>query len=222
MTDFRKLERFFIIFIFAASLFFITLLVLAKYPRWWEYVIFERTPMTWFESILLFSCFITAAACAGANYLLKEKKKLIVWSVISSGFLCLTLDERFAIHERLRDKLLAPADIDIPIFFWTSPGDYLLIILFIVSAFMFPLIIRMIKARKGALLFFIAAISFTGIAILLDSFDVHNCSMPFQRAEQFVEEILETLGMLSFLSTFFLMLITYMEKMTVKLNKSSL
>ncbi len=130
---------------------------------------------------------------------------------MAAAFFYLTLDERFAIHERIRDKFLAPEDIKLSLFFWTSPGDFILLIFLVAGLIMSPFFIKLFKKRKSSLICFITAIVFSALAVLIDSIEVKSMAMDIQRAEQFIEEILETTGMIFFLNSFFLMFMHHLE-----------
>ncbi len=189
---------------------FTSALVIGRWPEWWAWVIFERTPMTWMESLLLFTAALTAATCAMFSYFQQNKRNLLVWLFITCGFFYLTLDERFAIHERIRDKILAPNNLDISLFFWTSSGDYILLIIMFIGLLTLPFIIRTFREKFSALLCFISAIIVSATAIIIDSITHEGMSIEAQRMEQFIEEILETTGMMLFLSSFFLLSIHYL------------
>jgi len=185
---------------------------LRKQPNWWENVILERSPMTWFESMLLWSCFMLSGGCLLFSILREEKSKTILWVILVLGFGFLTLDERFALHERMRDGFFAPKGIKIPIFFWTSAGDFILLVFMVIGLLMLPKILKLFKERKTALIFFIIGIVFAVTAILMDSLNVHEMSIEFLRAEQFIEELFETTGMLFFLNSLFLLFTDYFKK----------
>lgn len=219
MRKIQNIERIYLITSFLTSILFISLLVFVKWPKWWEYVIFERTPMTWFESILLFSCSLLAFICALLNYLNLKNKNMIIWLVISIGFTILTLDERFAIHERIRDLFLAPNGLKFPLFFWTPPGDFILLLICFISLAFVPFIYKLLKKRKLALLFFKFAFILTLIAVILDSMEWKTYSIQIQRIEQFVEEIIETIAMLFYLNSFFVMFTPYLKNLENSYNE---
>ncbi|MCM1988990.1 hypothetical protein [Oceanirhabdus seepicola] len=212
MNKLKKLEKFIIILNIIISISFISLLVIGKWPNWWEYVILERSPMTWFESMLLWSCFMLCGGCLLFSILREEKSKSILWIILVLGFAFLTLDERFALHERIRDGFLAPKGIKIPLFFWTSAGDFILLVFMVIGLLMLPKILKLFRERKTALIFFIIGIFFAVTAILMDSLNVHEMSIEFLRVEQFIEEIFETTGMLFFLNSLFLLFTDYFRK----------
>lgn len=104
----------------------VLVLVGAGWPRYWTYVAAEDTPMTWLQSVVLV---LTAAGWAVAAYVhrLRDGRYAVPWLLLAVGFLGLGLDERFALHERIRDRILAPADIRIPFLPWVGAGDFVLL-----------------------------------------------------------------------------------------------
>lgn len=212
LNKIKFIERIGTIAIFSLSIIFVSILVIAQWPMWWKWIIFEQTPMTWFESLLLYTCSIIAFECACIVFLTDTtKRQTLVWSLLGSAFLYLSMDERFAIHERIRDKILAPHDITIPLFFWVSPGDYLLLLMLILGLVVLPLVLKLFQVNKIAKHLFLTGIFITSLSVIIDSFDVKNMSIEFQRLEQFIEEMIETLGMLFFLNSFFLMFTSYLR-----------
>jgi len=210
MNKKTKLE---IIFLSALSFFtiaFVSLLIITQWPEWWMWVIFERTPMTWFESMLLYTATLLAFAIAGVEFLTSTVKKTVLWSLYGVGFLFLTLDERFALHERVRDSILIPNDIHPGLFFWTSPGDYILVIMALCALALAPVYYRLFAERKSALFLKAAGFVIALFAVFLDSLHVKELAMESQRLLQFYEEILETVAMVLFCSSLFLL---FMKKL---------
>jgi len=218
MSKLKFIEKAVLILISVFPAFFIGILFVAQYPAWWKWIIFERTPMTWIESVILYTCAIVALGCASLTFLKNEPKPAKLWVIMGMAFFYLSLDERFAIHERIRDNMLAPNEIQLPVFFWTAYGDFILLILLVIGFIMLPWLLSLFKERRVAFYCFISAIFFSAIAVIMDSIEVKMMAIEIQRIEQFVEEILETVGMLLFLSAFFLML---MYHLTHLLNNST-
>lgn len=212
MSRLKLFERVIILSNVIISVLFVSLLIIGKYPNWWEWVIFERSPMTWFESILLFSCLLLSVGCLLFSYLKEYNDKTKLWALMVIGFGYLTLDERFAIHERIRDSFLAPKGIKLPIFFWTSAGDFILLAFLVIGLILLPKVLKLFKQRKTSLICFITGICFSAIAILIDSYNFEEMSVEVLRVEQFVEEILETSGMLFFVNSLFLLFTDYVKK----------
>src|ERR671921_2149523 len=85
------------------------LLAAGRWPRWWEWIASEQTPMTWLQSVILV---VSGCAAALIAALLRHTgagtRARMPWWLLASGFAALAVDERFAIHERVRDGILAP------------------------------------------------------------------------------------------------------------------
>ncbi|MBA1335132.1 MAG: hypothetical protein HPY66_0754 [Firmicutes bacterium] len=172
--------------------------------------------MTWFESILLYSCFVLSLGCLLFSLLNNEPRKTRFWGLLCAGFLFLTLDERFALHERVRDAILSPRNIKLPIFFWTSAGDFILLLFAAAGILLLPRMIGLFSGRKSAKICFLTGVLFSAIAVILDSFNVEGFSIHIQRIEQFVEEILETTGMVFFLNALLLVFMDYLARLYTK------
>ena len=150
-------------------------------------------------------------------HLKSDKISFRLWSTFSIGFLYLTLDERFAIHERIRDNLLAPMRIKLPLFFWTRYGDFILLVFLVAGlAFSFKMV-NILKHRKISYILFVTGLLFAAAAVLLDSFEFTGYSLEVQRWEQFLEEILEIISMLFFFNAVFLRFTSYLKEL-VKAN----
>jgi hypothetical protein len=199
----KRIEKIFIIVTFLFSYFFIGFLYAAQYPEWWQWLVYEQVPLTWLEASLLLGSSFFASNCYIISFLNGDKKKNL-WLVMTLLFFLLALDERFALHERLRDLVLAPYGIRLPLINWTSPGDFILLLLMVIGLLMMCKIITLFRYRKLVLYFFITGVAIASLAILLDSLDMHVYSITLQRVEQFTEEVLETTAMLFFLNSFFL------------------
>ena len=214
---FRSIEIFTSAAVVWGTLLFVLLLFFARWPYWWELTVPEMSPMTWMESLLLFIIAITAGLAAMLCHLKSDKISFRLWSTFSIGFLYLTLDERFAIHERIRDNLLAPMRIKLPLFFWTRYGDFILLVFLVAGlAFSFKMV-NILKHRKISYILFVTGLLFAAAAVLLDSFEFTGYSLEVQRWEQFLEEILEIISMLFFFNAVFLRFTSYLKEL-VKAN----
>lgn len=213
MKKLKIFERLLIIFDVSFTILFVLLTVLNSWPNWWEGIILEHSPMTWFESILLCSCFFICLGCILLNILTDDSQGIKIWTILSLGFGYLTLDERLSLHERIRDNLLAPRKVNLTIFPWTSDGDYVLLVFLLIGLLFLPLIFKLIKQRKSSFILFILALIFSASAILLDSFNFHQSNITFARMMMTLEELLETTGMLLFLNSLFLLLTYYSKEL---------
>lgn len=168
------------------------LLAIAKWPSYWRWIAPEQTPMTFVQSLLLFSGAIFAALLAiVATIEARPRAERVVWSLTALGFLYLTADERFALHERLRDNVLADLGVALP---WGSPGDYVLVVFLAGSLLVLPRLVRLLRRNPPALPFFGAGILLTVVAIAADTVDPTAMSVDVERVEQTLEEVVEALA----------------------------
>lgn len=222
MKRINNVEKIFIIVSSLLTFLFIAFLIIAKWPRWWEWIVFERTPMTWFESILLYTCSFLCFLCAILSNLKNDPKDIKWWLILGISFFYLTFDERFAIHERIRDNFLAVNDINLPFVSWVAPGDFILLVFMILGLAFLPWILKLFRKRKIALILFIIGIIISGIAVILDSFNIHKLSLESQRLEQTIEEIIETFGMLVFVNSLFLIFSNFLTDINNPLQQNNI
>src|SRR5699024_4666997 len=98
------------------------LLFVAQYPQWWVWIAQDQVPRTWSQSVTvvvagvvgLVAWFVSRAA---------GRRPRLGFALLALGFAALAFDERFAIHERVRDGVLAPRDVRLPGLTWVAPGD---------------------------------------------------------------------------------------------------
>lgn len=221
-TSARRLrcERLFLAGAWAGMAGIFILLTAAGWPRWWHHIIPEYAALAWFESLLLAVTALLAFAGAGLAYINRDGS-VLRWGLLGAAFLCLTIDERFAIHERLRDAVLAPRGIRLPIFFWTADGDFILLLLLIAGLAALPWFLALFRTRRAARRFFLAGLTLAAAAVLMDSLDFHAMSVDLLRREQYLEELFETAGMLCFLSAVFLQAGTGLQHILGERSQSS-
>lgn len=200
------------------SVIFTVLIILAQWPEWWRWVVAEMTPMTWLEHTLLYTTALLGWGAAAIDYLRKADRKARYWALLGLGFTLLALDERFAIHERIRDRILEPMQLRLPFLPWVSAGDFILLAALGMGLLLLPRIIRLFQERRSALILFIAGVGLSAAAVVFDSFDFHAYSLEIQRGQQFIEELIETAGMLCFLNACLLIFLPklYQGQMNVK------
>jgi uncharacterized membrane protein len=178
---------------------------------YWSYVIYEKSPFGWYEALLLFLCFVFA----GYNLFLvytAERRVNVPWLILSAGFFYLTLDEKFALHESIRENFFKSNDITLDIFFWTEKGDYVLLLLMAAGLFMLPFILKELKKNAKSFIFFIIAVIFGAAAVLTDSADLSLFSADTQKILQYAEEIFETASSLFFMNSFFVSALKRIQK----------
>lgn len=198
---FRIVERCWVGGLIGLSLLYVIGLIAVKWPRYWAYIASEMTPMTWWESIILFSCSMSAFLCAALIYVDSGlSRRVYIWCTLAAAFFFLTLDERFALHERVRDNWLEPRNIKLlP---WVGAGDFLLLLYAVVGILFLRYVLHELRIRKAAMRWFLVAVFIAALTVIMDSFDVSRMSLAMERLEQTVEEILELGAMLAFLVSF--------------------
>jgi len=176
----------------------VIVLVGAGWPRYWTYVAAEDTPMTWLQSVVLV---LTAAGWAVAAYVhrLRDGRYAVPWLLLAVGFLGLGLDERFALHERIRDRILAPADIRIPFLPWVGPGDFVLLAVGAAGLALAPRVWRGLSRDRRARMLFVVGVGLAVLAVGMDSLDPARMGLDVERLEQTLEECVELASGLAFL-----------------------
>lgn len=193
-----------------------TALAAARAPRWWSWIASESTPMTWLQSVVLISCAGLALLHAALVDLrgpvpgvaAPASRQRGTWLLVATGFAALGLDERFALHERVRDRVLAPRGIRVPLADWMAPGDFILLAVLLAGLFALPAVRRQLRPDRTALLLFGLGLALTVTALLADSFDPARMSLGVERLEQTLEECVELCAALSYLLALLLPLLT--------------
>jgi hypothetical protein len=167
-------------------------LAAAQWPRYWAWIAPERTPLGFLEALFLFS----GALLAGLLGLLAvfEERSLSerrAWALASLGFAFLGADERFALHERLRDNVLADLGVGLP---WGSPGDYVLLLYLGAGLSLLPAVLEPLRSDRPAVGLFAAGVVLAALSVLADSFDVRAMAPATERLEQSLEEVVEALA----------------------------
>lgn len=213
MSRLQFVERAAVLLFTGFSVIFIGLMMIAQWPEWWKWVVPEMSPMTWLEHTLLYTTALLGFGLMAFSYLRKEDRKAIYWALLGLGFTGLALDERFAIHERIRDRILEPLNVKISVLPWVSSGDFLLLLVLVVGLILLPKLLRLFLERRSALVLFLIGVGLSVIAVVFDSFDFHGYSLTAQRWQQFIEELIETAGMLCFLNA---CLLIYLPKLCTR------
>lgn len=188
-------------------------LAVAKWPRWWAWIAPENTPMTWLQSSVLVLC----SAAAGLVSLLLHLRGTDVrgrrpWLLLAAGFAALAIDERFALHERFRDRVLAPRDISVPFLPWIAPGDFLLLMVALAGLAVLPSVWRAVSADPASRQALVLGVALAVGAVGLDSIDPSTWSIDAERIQQTGEEVLEMASGLCFLAAVALRLLGLLEE----------
>ena len=217
MNDTKRIQHYGILLIFIFPALFTLLLFVLQWPEWWTWIVFELTPMGWMQSVLLMFCALTAAYNGLVNYITPHQAPAYrTFLLMAIAFFCLALDERFALHERMRDKFLAPHHVTFPLFPWVEPGNFILLLFLMVGLALLTKFLRVLTPLSKK--FFVVGTIIAAIAILMDSFEYTGYSVDVQRWEQFIEEQLEETAMCHFLAAQYL---TLVEQLTTRAPKLS-
>lgn len=122
------------------------------------------------------------------------------WSITAAAFAWLALDERFAIHERLRDHHLKQTGIRLlP---WMEAGDWLIPLYAVCGLAFVWALWRLLGTARTPRRFFAVALVLAFCAVSLDTIDIRSLSRGSERLLQTIEECLETAAMTAFVSAF--------------------
>ena len=196
--------------LWGATAAFCLLLVAVAWPEYWRYVAPEMSPLAWWESVLLAFSAFTCLLLAWDAWVREERRTVRAgWLAVAAGFALLALDERFAVHERIRDRFLKPTGIRLlP---WMEQGDWIIALYALMGLAAAWGIWRLLDIRPKARRFFAAALVLAFCSAAMDTVDVRSLDLAKERLLQSVEEIVETMAMAAFFSAFLLVLTTRMD-----------
>jgi hypothetical protein len=194
-------ERYILLVLWVATAGFIGLMIAASWPDYWRYVASETAPLAWLESVLLLlTAFVAGLMAFTENASGGSRKTGLSWAVMAAAFVWLSLDERFALHERLRDRFLKPTGLRLlP---WMEAGDWIIPLYAVCGLAAVWSIWRLLGRNRTARRFFAAALLLAFWAVAMDTINIRELDKDTERLLQSVEEVLETIAMASFLSAF--------------------
>ncbi len=141
---------------------------------YWKMFRGEHNAVAWFSSVQL----LLIGGVAYLNYLTCNasteseasgaSRYRWAWALVALGFLLFALDERFNIHEALRDELFRPAGVFVGIS-WLIDGDVGLYVFLLVGLAVAPFLLRDLRRPPLGLLLFITALFLTLPTIIIDS-----------------------------------------------------
>ena len=185
------------------------LLAAVRWPRYWTWIASEQTPMTWLQSVVLV---LASAAALLLAVLLRLRGDAAParrpWQVLALGFAALAFDERFALHERVRDGVLAPRGIRVPFLPWVAPGDFLVMAIAVTGLAVLPLVLRGLSGDRTARALFLVGVGLAAIAVGMDSVDPATWSLEAERVQQSLEEVVELAAGLCLLGAVLLRLLS--------------
>lgn len=183
------------------------LLFAAQYPQWWVWIAQEQVPMTWFQSVTLVVAGVVSLL-AWFVCSVSGRTPRFGFALLALGFAALAFDERFAIHERVRDGVLAPRDISLPLLTWIAPGDFLLVLVAVAGLVVLPVVLRSVRGDRWALGLLVLGVVLSLITVGTDSIDPGTWSVEAERVQQTAEEVVELWAGLAFLGAVTLRLMT--------------
>jgi hypothetical protein len=188
----RAARRWVVIALIAVVVVWPLLLAAGRWPRWWEWIASEQTPMTWLQSVVL----VVAGCLAGLVALVLRRSGATgrdrwSWWLFAAGFAGLALDERFAAHERVRDGFLAPRGVSVPFLPWVAPGDFLVMTIGVVGLIALPLLWSAVRPDRAARTALLVAVALGLVAVGMDSIDPSTWTVEGERLQQTLEEVVE-------------------------------
>jgi hypothetical protein len=185
-------------------------LALARWPDWWAWIAPEQTPMTWLQSVALV---LAAAGCLLVAHVHGRTAdgRVRIWSLLAAGLAALAIDERFALHERVRDGMLAPRGVTVPFLPWVAPGDFLLMIVAVVGLTALPFVWRAMSPDRGARWALALGVVLAVIAVGMDSIDPATWTVTAERVQQTLEEVIELGSALALLTAVTVRLLGMLE-----------
>jgi uncharacterized protein with PQ loop repeat len=194
----HKLQRNIILITIIFPALSVVIFVAAQWPQYWKWIATEDTPMTTLQVAVMYTIALVCWSIAGLNHLRFNAARSIRWLVLGSSFFWFALDDRFAIHERIRDSFLAPKGVVIP-FLPIAPGDFILPFYMAVGLLTLKWLLPIFQENKTIRNRFLAGIAVSALVITVDAYDIHRLDMNAERLEQTVEEVGELIAQTLFL-----------------------
>jgi hypothetical protein len=198
LTRLNKLQRQLILITIIFPALSVLVFVAAQWPQYWKWIATEDTPMTTLQVAIMYTIALVAWANAGLQHLRFNAAKSSRWLVLGCSFFWLALDDRFAIHERIRDSFLAPRHVAIP-FLPIAAGDFVLLFYMAVGLLTLKWLLPIFRETKTIRNRFLAGIAVSALVITVDAYDIHRLDINAERLEQTVEEVFELIAQTLFL-----------------------
>jgi hypothetical protein len=205
-------------------------LAAARYPSWWAWIAPESTPMTWLQSVVLVVAAVgsllvghvlllqsrtrpTAVGSAAAEPAADDTAPVgaRTWLLLAAGFAALGIDERFALHERVRDGILAPRGVTVPFLPWVAPGDFLILAVAVIGLAVLPMVWRAVRPDPAAGRALLLGVTLAVLAVASDSVDPATWSVQGERIQQSLEEVVELASGLALSAAVWLRLLGLLE-----------
>ena len=202
----KKIQRYIILITIIFPALSVIIFVAAQWPQYWKWIATEDTPMTTLQVAVMYTIALVSWANAGLHYLrsplvqakLSNTAKSSRWLVFGLSFFWFALDDRFAIHERIRDSFLAPRHVAIP-FLPIAAGDFVLLFYMAIGLFSLKWLLPIFRETKAIRNRFVAGVVVAALLIIVDAYDIHRLDISIERLEQTVEEVFELVAQTLFL-----------------------
>ena len=155
-------------------------------PEWWTWI----APETSLARELSTAMLLTTSGLAGLVWWRRADERA-VFGLLAVGFLGLAVDERVAIHERLRDRVLAPRNVTLPFIPWGEPGDIVLVVVAIVGLLLLRFVLGSIVDDGRALPWLVTGVILATTAIGLDTLPIETYQLRYEIWFQSGEEAIE-------------------------------
>jgi hypothetical protein len=198
LTRLNKLQQYIMLITIVFPALSLMVFVAAQWPQYWKWIATEDTPMTTLQVAVMYTIALVSWANAGLQHLRFNAAKSSRWLVLGCSFFWLALDDRFAIHERIRDSFLAPRHVAIP-FLPIAAGDFVLLFYMAVGLLTLKWLLPIFQETKVIRNRFLAGIAVSVLVIIVDAYDIHRLDINAERLEQTVEEVFELIAQTLFL-----------------------
>jgi hypothetical protein len=167
-------------------------LFLLGLPTPWRIFEGESSPINWFSSV---QCAMVGAIALGVGFVTllgraagtDTVRRAWPWTVLGLGFFFLALDEGFAIHETIRERLLKPRGVltDVP---GLKPADVVLLLYPFAGAAFAWFLYSDLRRYRRSLALFVVALALIAFLALQDSLAFHVLEVSVVRRTQLVVE----------------------------------
>ncbi len=155
-------------------------------PRWWTWIAPEASLAREINTGLLLA---TSGIAAWLWWRRSADRRIM--ALLALGFFALAFDERLAIHERLRDRVLAPRNVKLPFIPWGEPGDIVLVVVAMVGLAVLGSVLRAMDDEPVARRWFVAGVVLAVVAVGLDTLPIETYQLSneiyFQSGEEAIE-----------------------------------
>ncbi|MCO4754148.1 MAG: hypothetical protein KC478_06685 [Bacteriovoracaceae bacterium] len=228
----KNLRNYTVLGIFLINILALFTMVFSHWPEWWRNINFEDSVLTWYSSVQLILIGIAGCTCFIWPHLTQKRKLSItelMFPIVGLGFIFLSLDERFQIHEKLREKVFIPNQIGTNIS-GVGEGDFTHILFAIVGLIFSYFLYKGLRESKLSLSLFAGAILLSLTTVIMDTttpipadpMALSAIELHEGRLHQFTEEILETIAQAFFLASFTSLSIFRLEALLSNVTKKTL